>query len=502
MLPSSPLAPVDRDHIDNNNVATSTSIRNNTSAKTTPYTFRFSSNSFQKSQPVKNCWLVVPQEEEELLLPCAAAGGYEENTRTINNQTKNYSQHSTAGYFSSSSSSSSCSYSSMTQHEMSILQQQQQQQQQQPTHAIGSTTTRCTTVPYNPNDYNKKDHCSSSNTTLRNHQSTQTMTLSTRIQMETCKNYIFFSLLEDFDSTLVHIQQSFAPTHCCGLAVVLRWIWCHTTYRILILDHRDALVNHNMCNLLYFGHLTNVTLIMTWTYQCLSTFLSTVAWLRPKHWMFRVIQQQQQQHQSSPDLESIIGQVQYRPSAIVCITWCIYSVSLVAEFIVAIGYWTFEYDPAEQVTGINYYKHGIIGCLLLLDGNVIGRIPLRIKHWRGVLVYGILYLIWSMVVSYLKLGRRHGIIYSFMDWRDDPEKAAGIGFFLLFLLGPLVYGACWLISLSDGIFSCCCGCCGGCSYCGSYNGRRRRVTMYNWNHTLVDGRMHDLEKSADSSSNA
>lgn len=166
---------------------------------------------------------------------------------------------------------------------------------------------------------------------------------------------------------------------------------------------------------------------------------------------------------------------QYQPSSIVCLTWCLYSISLPAEILVAIGYWAFEYDPEEKMTCINFYKHGIIACLILVDGNIIGRIPLRIKHWKGVFLYGILYLIWSMVVSYLKLGKKHGIIYSFIDWRDDPEKAAGIGFFLLFLLGPLVFGACWLISLSDGMNCCCCCCCCAC------NGGRRRVVMYSRN---------------------
>lgn len=276
-------------------------------------------------------------------------------------------------------------------------------------------------------------------------QSTQTMTLDTRMKMEMSCSYSFFSLVEDFDRTMIHVQKSFAPKYL-AIPIALRGIWCHITYRILVIDHHDALSIHNMCDIMYFGHLTNITLILTWLYQCLSTFLSILAFFRPHHGLF------------------LYRSAYEEPSALVRITWFIYSVALPAEFIVAIGYWIFEYNPGEKMTSINIYKHGIVALMLLLDGNVIGRIPLRIKHWRGVFAYGILYLGWSMVVSYLKLGNRHGVIYSFIDWRRDPNKAAAIGFFLLFLLGPIIFSACWLFSVSDGLCHCC-----------SYNAKRRRV---------------------------
>ena len=152
------------------------------------------------------------------------------------------------------------------------------------------------------------------------------------------------------------------------------------------------------------------------------------------------------------------------PSWILQLTWLLYSIVLPAEFLVAIGYWSFEYEPGGGDNPINLYKHGIIAFLLLWDGNVVGRIPIRIKHWKGLLIYGISYMLWSMMFSYLKMGKRHdGVIYRFMDWRKDPQLAAGIGSMLLFVIGPLVFMASWWLSVLDG----CCGC--------GYGGNRRRV---------------------------
>ena len=41
-----------------------------------------------------------------------------------------------------------------------------------------------------------------------------------------------------------------------------------------------------MCNIMYFGHLTNFTLVLTLLYQSLSTMLSLIALFHPGHSCF------------------------------------------------------------------------------------------------------------------------------------------------------------------------------------------------------------------------
>ena len=245
-------------------------------------------------------------------------------------------------------------------------------------------------------------------------------------------------------------------------------------------DHRDAMHHRKMCNVMYFGHLTNITLILTLCYQCLSTSLSFLGLVWRRHsWFLPMFHYHSPKKDNAHDSDNADADantntdVACTPGIIVTMTWLLYSIALPAEFIVAIGFWTFEYDPDGPPTFITIYQHALIGFLLLFDGNVIGRIPLRLKHCKGLLVYGITYLLWSIGFSYLKLGKRHGVIYDFMDWRKDPELAAAIGSLLLFVIGPVVFLACWWISVSDG--GCCFGLLGLCGCGCGYGGGRRRV---------------------------
>ena len=357
-------------------------------------------------------------------------------------------------------------------------------------------------------------------------QCTQTMTLGTRIHMERSILYQYFSLREDFDSTILHIQSTFAPSvlfpqyqhsNCKNSSNInnnnsnssnsnskcLRWfrlplpllfriLWCYWTFGILLTDHRDAMRHRKMCNVMYFGHLTNITLVLTLCYQCLSTllsflgFVSSCCWTRHS-WFLPLFHHSNaggaksnanasaNAHGATADGATANTDVACTPGIIVTMTWFLYSIALPAEFIVAIGFWKFIYNPDEPLTFITIYQHAIIGFLLLFDGNVIGRIPLRLKHCKGLLVYGITYLLWSLVFSYFKLGKRHkGVIYDFMDWRRDPGLAAAIGSLLLFVIGPMVFLTCWWISVSDG--GCCFGLLGLCG-CGYGGGRRRVVSV-------------------------
>ncbi len=338
-------------------------------------------------------------------------------------------------------------------------------------------------------------------------QCTQTMTICHRIKMELSKNYHLFSLQEDYDSTMIHVQKSFAPIHYLGIPFVIRLYWWTVTYNCIIEDHHYAL-SHRSNNMMYFSHLTNFTLICTLVYQTLSCFLCFIAILRRKHYF--VLYQPQAQGQQGQGQEYDNGNT--RPGILVCITWFLYSIVLTGEFIVAIGYWVYEADPNHPIINfINLYKHGIIGVLLWFDGNVLGRIPLRLKHLGGLLVYGTVYLLWSMYFAYHRLGTHGGVIYRFIDWRRDPKGAASLSFTFVFVIGPLLYFLFWFLSVCGGRCCCCCCCCQCCCSYGDSNRRvvknetvrwsSRRNTSNWWHccgHELVKSRSHSLELGGDS----
>ncbi|GFH48081.1 hypothetical protein CTEN210_04557 [Chaetoceros tenuissimus] len=281
--------------------------------------------------------------------------------------------------------------------------------------------------------------------------STQTMAVETRVYMEQDYNYHFFNIREDYDSTILNLQPSFAPSTWCRIfpiPVVWRILWCQATFQILKQDYHDALHHRHMENVMYFGHLTNITLILTLTYQVMATLLSILAIFHKDNSMFSP------KYKNSRKSD---GCIIATPGIVIQFLWLLYTIVLPGEFLVSIGYWSFEYDPYIPMTFINFYKHAIIGVLLLFDGNIIARIPLRMRHIMSPILYGISYLLWSLVYSYYKWGNSHkGVIYRFIDWRKHPKEAIIISLFLLLIVTPVIFVGLWWLSICSSMAFCCC----------------------------------------------
>lgn len=315
----------------------------------------------------------------------------------------------------------------------------------------------------------KEDNRNSRHVTLpeARDECTQTMTIGHRIRMETSPNYHPFSLREDYDTTVIDVQKSFAPIHYIYIPFILRIYWWFLTYKILVNDFHEAMGNRTTQKevVMYFSHLTHLTLVMTMLYQTLGCFLCMVATLRRKHkWIL---------YQSAPNENYASDRSMERPGVFVCFTWYLYSMVLPVECIVAFAYWTLESEPNHPDTAFNnLYKHGIIAFLLFADGYILGRIPLRIKHLSGPIIYGTAYVLWSIIFAYYRLGTRHGFIYRALDWNGDPYDAGRNAVVITYIFLPLCYCILWFLALPRGQ-RCCCICC-----CGS----KRRVIS---NETII-----------------
>jgi len=267
-------------------------------------------------------------------------------------------------------------------------------------------------------------------------QGTQTMSIGSRFYFELSKEYDFFSLREDFDNTVIDVQESFAPASF--VVLMLRSCWWWISYQILLKDHEISIGITNGTNLMYFSHLTNLTMVLTLSYQTISTILSAISILCCTRNL--VLYQPTKLSQ--------------RPNIFICLTWLMYTTALVSEFVVCIGYWIFEYGGPSSVPdvqkGTNIYKHLIIGFLVFIDGGLIARIPFRVKHLANVVVYGMLYTSYSLIFSYCKLGTRRGDIYSFMDWHNNPKDAALNSIFLGWVAAPIVFTIFWFESVLTG----------------------------------------------------
>jgi len=257
-----------------------------------------------------------------------------------------------------------------------------------------------------------------------------------RAKFELSWNCPYFSLLENDDDdngnqeeyqscvVLIDVQQSFAPAS--PIALLFRCVWLVASLLIEFLSFHVR----------YLSYLTNISLIMTIMYQLTSCGMSLYA-ADFISGLGGVMERRRK----------LFGDQQLQPGYIVRFVWIVYTVALVAEFVVMCAYWISFYD-GKGLQFHSLYVHLFIVFILLFDGNVVGRIPLRCKHILWFYVYAALYLLWTIICAYWNLGKNHDVlIYSVMDWKNNPKLAIIIVIVVAFIAGPLSFFVCWLCSL-------------------------------------------------------
>lgn len=99
-----------------------------------------------------------------------------------------------------------------------------------------------------------------------------------------------------------------------------------------------------------------------------------------------------------------------------------------------------------------FHGGGII--LLLIDGFLISRIPLRIKQFLLFECYALFYFAWSSIQAFSGIGnpdRNEGVddddaIYSSIKWKNDTESVLILSAVALLVINPLVFFICWWVS--------------------------------------------------------
>lgn len=133
-------------------------------------------------------------------------------------------------------------------------------------------------------------------------------------------------------------------------------------------------------------------------------------------------------------------------------TWVFFSVAAVQGICIAILYWGFVWIPGREVDINNTMTHG--GCLLmvLVDGLLINRIPLRIKHNVITAFLAVLYITWSVIQNVVwKYNPVHDddddALYDVLKWREETASAIIMTCIILFGAIPLFSSILWAVSL-------------------------------------------------------
>jgi len=228
----------------------------------------------------------------------------------------------------------------------------------------------------------------------------------------------FFSLI-DREGT-IDIKRSFVSSPPRWLTIIIRLgLFGWSTASIIL----GAFTDHD--KYFYLAYLTNCTAIISLGYQCVSAFVSIL-----------------------PDKITQPKKEKDSPPCIIKTMWILYSIAAPAETAIVFLFWTFDYK--QSVDGpVRYcmvFEHGILASLILIDGTIIGRIPLRRIHCICVITYMSIYFAWNVMFSRFFV-EESSPIYDVLDWRNDFIFAAFLVFLIIAIVSPVSFLFCWMLSI-------------------------------------------------------
>jgi hypothetical protein len=241
----------------------------------------------------------------------------------------------------------------------------------------------------------------------------------------------FFSLEEPLDHIKVDVFTAFATpwrwTTGCFRLVMLAW-----SLQVLYFDisHYPP---HNL--FIYMGYLTH------WG------FLLTIAYLLCSFLCFLALSSAETQGQTFETLDgSKIGRL-------VKITWALFSIAAPLQICICFLYWT-AVSSGGPVSYVSVMEHGVFAIVVLVDGLLVGHIPVRLPHAVFVWMICLCYLIWTLIDAYCNIGNGEwgpaysdDALYPVLNWKQQSRLASYVSAFCLIILAPGVFCFVWLLSL-------------------------------------------------------
>lgn len=137
-------------------------------------------------------------------------------------------------------------------------------------------------------------------------------------------------------------------------------------------------------------------------------------------------------------------------------TWALFAIALPAEIVITILFWTLEYDADDGVAYVSVMVHGIAMVLIMIDGFVLSRIPLRM--WQFILfeTFAALYFLWNVIHAYSGIGNPYAdgdtptedddAIYGSIAWKNNTTAAVILVLGVLFAANPIIFMVCRTLS--------------------------------------------------------
>ena len=125
-------------------------------------------------------------------------------------------------------------------------------------------------------------------------------------------------------------------------------------------------------------------------------------------------------------------------------TWILFLWAASSELAVTILYWILLYKPEDGPPGTyNILSHAAICAACWVDGFVVNRIPIKLRHYTEITVwFYVVYLSWSVIQSLTNMGNpdleNQDTIYNVIDWRNDWQNSLVLSVVIILGLAPII----------------------------------------------------------------
>jgi hypothetical protein len=120
------------------------------------------------------------------------------------------------------------------------------------------------------------------------------------------------------------------------------------------------------------------------------------------------------------------------------IVWFLWIISANAGLLVSVEYWLLVFRPPTSFMDISVHA---LNSVFILTELLIGKLPVRILHWIYVLIFSIIYAVFTVI--YWAAGGLNGrgdpFIYDILDYENGkPGSIAAVLLSSIFIVTPLI----------------------------------------------------------------
>lgn len=116
------------------------------------------------------------------------------------------------------------------------------------------------------------------------------------------------------------------------------------------------------------------------------------------------------------------------------------------EVTVTILYWVLEFEGTFSYVSI--MSHGGVMILVVIDGFVLSRVPLRMKQFVFFESFALVYCVWTLIHAYSGMGNPYAddAIYDSIAWKNNMKPTVILIVVLLLVANPIIFFFCRLLS--------------------------------------------------------